>query len=83
MSMEQGSRTGVAKPNEMILSVPDDARTEDPVEVTFPFMRGTRGGSFQSLYWESWHVHADSGVALTVEIRSEKGDVDRRAFRLE
>lgn len=77
-SMEQGRRTGVAKPDELVLILPEGARTEDSVTITFPFMWGTRGSTFHSLYEGTWRVRADSGTALTVEIRSEKGGVHRK-----
>ena len=45
-SMEQGRRSGVAKPDELVLLLPDGARTDDPVEVDLPFMWGTREAPF-------------------------------------
>jgi hypothetical protein len=81
-SMEQGRRSGVAKPDRMTLRLPEGAKTRDPTTIELPFMRGTRGGSYVSLYRGTWRVQAARGTVLTVEIRSEKGGVHRKEVTL-
>ena len=72
-SMEQGRRAKASKADRMTLILPNGASTEDPETIEFPFMRGTRGGDFISLYHGTWSVKASPGTVLTVKIRSEKG----------
>lgn len=81
-SMEQARRTGVAKQDRLILYLPEGAQTESPIEIVFPFMWGTRGGSFLSLYRGTWDVHADPGIVMTIEIQSEKGGIHREEAAL-
>lgn len=81
-SMEQARRTGIAKQDKLILHLPEGAQTEDPTEIAFPFMRGTRGGSFLSLYRGKWGVRADPGAVMTIEIQSEKGGTHRKEATL-
>lgn len=81
-SMEQARRTGIAKQDKLILHFTEGAQTEDPTEIVFPFMRGTRGGSFLSLYRGTWDVRADPGAVMTIEIQSEKGGTHRKEAAL-
>lgn len=79
-SMEQGRRTGAARPDTMTLILPEGAAAEDSTAIAFPFMRGTRGGPSVGLYHGTWRVRASVGAVLSVEIRSEKGGVHRKEF---
>lgn len=82
-SLEQGRRARVSRPDRVILELPANAATDDPLTVRFPFMRGTRGSSYVSLYRARWKVEAPEGAALTITLRSEKGGADRRVVPVE
>lgn len=81
-SLVQARLANVAEPDRVAIEIAENATTEDPMEVEFPFMRGTRGSSFVSLYRASWSVSAPAGSSITVVLRSEKGGVDRRIATL-
>lgn len=81
-SMEQGRRAGATPPDTLTLGLADGARTSDPTTIEFSFMRGTRGGSYISLYHGIWRVHAAPGMVFVLEIRSEKGGVHTREITL-
>jgi len=82
-SMEQARIIGIARPDRVTLNLPDGASSPDELTREFPFMRGTRGGRYESFYYGEWTVNASPGSQLTVELRSLKGGVDRRTVTLE
>ena len=55
---------------------------EAPEGVEIDFMRGTRGGSYESWYHGAWTVQTPAGTELTVELRSLKGGVHRETVRV-
>ena len=77
-SMQQARIVGLAEPVTLGIELPDGAGTKDPRTVEFPFLRGTRGSDFVSLYGASWEVTAPEGSTVTIVSRSEKGGTDRR-----
>ena len=81
-SLEQARRTGVARADRVTITVPAGVTVGTPATVEFPFMRGTRGSSFVSLYRASWHVDATEGTRVSIVLRSEKGGTDRRDVEL-
>jgi hypothetical protein len=81
-SLEQARLAGVAKTDRLVLELSDGVQTDDELVVELPFMRGHRGSSFLSLYRASWKVLGREGARITVELRSEKGGVDRTSFEL-
>lgn len=81
-SMEQARRANVAKHDRVTIELADGATTSDPPTVQFPFMRGTRESSYESLYRAVWEVEARPGARLTIVVESEKGGVDRREIEL-
>jgi hypothetical protein len=82
-SLEQGRRAQVAKPDVVTLDLPQGASTKDPLDVEFPFMRGHRDSTYFSLYRATWQVDAVEGTKVEIELRSEKGGVDRQEVVLE
>ncbi len=82
-SMKRARDIGIAKPDRLTLKLPKETTTPDPIKVEFPFMWGTRGSDFRSLYHGSWHIQAKAGTTIIVEIRSEKGGIDKRHITLQ
>jgi len=76
-SMQKARLTGIARPDQLTLRLSDGGSTEDPSTLEFPFMRGMRGGDLEFLYDGTWLIDAPAGTQVTVELRSEKGGVDR------
>jgi hypothetical protein len=81
-SMEQARRANMAVPDRVTLEAGGSAVTEDPLTVSFPFMRGTRASDFLSLYRGSWTVEAPEGTTVAIVVRSEKGGTDRMEITL-
>jgi hypothetical protein len=81
-SMEHARRAGLARPDELRIRGDDGVRMQGDPVVRIPFMRGTRGGEYESRYHGSWVVEGPSGAEVTVEVRSEKGGVHRERVRL-
>jgi hypothetical protein len=81
-SMQQGRIAGVAKPDKLSIELPESADTKDPQTVDFPFLRGTRGSFYVSLYRATWQIEAPEDTKITVIVRSEKGGLDRREVSL-
>ncbi len=81
-SMAQARVTGIAQPDRVSLELPDGASSLDPLNRSFEFMRGTRGGRYESYYYGEWRVEAPAGAEVTVILRSQKGGVDRATVRL-
>ncbi len=82
-SMQQARRSGIAEPDRLTLELGEAATTDDSLTVEFDFMRGTRGGRYESYYYGEWTVEAAAGAELTVVLKSQKGGVDRAAVTLE
>lgn len=82
-SLEQGRRAGIAVPDRLSIEVPSGVAWENRRVATFPFLRGTRGSEFQSLYRAAWSVKAPAGTRITVVATSEKGGTDRREVTLQ
>jgi hypothetical protein len=81
-STEQARLAQIAKPADVSIELPATCKTADPKRVSFPFLRGKRGSSFESLYTATWHVAAPAGAQVAVTLRSEKGAADRRTVTL-
>jgi len=81
-SMEQARRTNIARADRVSIELGNGATTEDPLTVSFPFMRGTRESEFLSLYRASWKVSGPEGARVMLTVRSEKGGTDTREVRL-
>ena len=82
-SMAQARYIGIAQGDRMTLELPQEAGTSDPLTQEFEFMRGTRGGSYESFYYGEWTIEGPSGSDITIVMESEKGGVDRTSVRLE
>lgn len=81
-SMEQARLAGIATPVTATLTLPGSVTTTSPRAVSFPFLRGTRGSSFVSLYRAEWRVRGAAGAVVDVTLQSEKGGTVRRAVTL-
>ncbi len=81
-SLEQARRAGVSVADRLSIELPSGSATDDSQAASFPFMRGTRGSEFRSLYRASWRVRAPAGTMVAVTISSQKGGSDRREVRL-
>jgi hypothetical protein len=82
-SMAQARRIGIARPDRVTLELSPGLSTDDDLAQEFEFMRGTRGGSYESYYYGEWTVEGSEGSEFTVVLDSEKGGVDRADLRLE
>ena len=82
-SMTQARHIGIARPDGVTLEFDGDLSTPDEPTQEFEFMRGTRGGSYESYYYGEWTVEGSEGAQLTVVLDSEKGGMDRMEVRLE
>ncbi|MFC1477326.1 M14 family metallopeptidase [candidate division KSB1 bacterium] len=81
-SMEQARNARIARPDRLTIELPDNAATDDPRSVSFPFMRGTRGSDFVSNYSASWRIQAQQGTKIKIVLVSEKGGTVRREITL-
>jgi hypothetical protein len=82
-SMAQARRIGIARPDRVTLELPSGLSTDDELAQEFEFMRGTRGGIYESYYYGEWMVEGSEGTEFTVVLDSEKGGMDRVELRLE
>jgi hypothetical protein len=81
-SLLQARNAGLAVPERVSLRLSGEADSDDPETVGIDFMRGKRGGSFESFYRASWKVRGPRGAAFEVILESEKGGNDRRSATL-
>lgn len=85
-SMEQARLAGISEPDRLRRAPGAGAsqavRVLGPPLVEFPFMRGTRGGAYESWYYGEWEVTGPEGTPLALELRSLKGGVHRMEVRL-
>ncbi len=87
-SMQQARLAGVSESDRVLLlweegsGEPGGGRIQALEGVEIDFMRGTRGGSYESWYYAEWSVEAPAGTELTVELRSLKGGVHRETVRV-
>jgi hypothetical protein len=81
-STEQARIIGRARPVLVTLRLPPEVSSADPVQVSIPLMRGTRGGPHVSPYSATWDVEGPEGAEVTVVVESEKGGTARRHARL-
>ncbi len=83
-SMQHARNAGLARADRLsIKNIDSDVSIHEDETIEFEFMRGTRGGSFESFYYGSWTIDAPAGTELTITIDSEKGGVDRKSIVLE
>ncbi len=82
-SMEQARITGVARPDRLRVEANGAGNVTGPDPREFEFMRGTRGGSFESYYYGEWMVEAPAGSEITVTLDSKKGGIHRVRLPLE
>lgn len=82
-SMAQARHIGIARSDRVTIELPQGASTADASTQEFDFMRGTRGGAYESFYYGEWTVEGSSGSEITIVMESEKGGVDRAVVRLE
>ncbi|MFC1564476.1 M14 family metallopeptidase [candidate division KSB1 bacterium] len=81
-STEQARIARISEPDKFIIDLPEDAQTDDEKIVDFEFMRGTRGSSFESLYYAFWRVKAEDNTKILITIKSEKGGTEKREIVL-
>jgi hypothetical protein len=79
---QQARNARITRSDILTIELPENAETEDAVDVRIPFMRGTRGSDYVSYYYGTWNIKAAAGTKATVIIRSEKGGVDKREIIL-
>ena len=83
-SMQHARNAGIARADQLSISSENsDIEILDDKTIEFDFMRGTRGGTYESYYYGSWTVDAQEGSEITIKIDSEKGGVDRKIVVLE
>ncbi|MCP4725220.1 MAG: hypothetical protein GY863_09295 [bacterium] len=81
-STEQARIARVSAADVFSIELPEGAETEDNKKIEIEFMRGTRGSSFESLYYAAWRINAPNNTKIKITILSEKGGVDTREITL-
>ncbi|TVR64285.1 MAG: hypothetical protein EA422_07200 [Gemmatimonadales bacterium] len=82
-SMQQARIAGVVRPDRLRIETVEGAGGPDLTPREFDFMRGTRGGSFESYYYGEWTVEGDAGSEVTLILDSQRGGTHRLHLPLE
>ena len=81
-STEQARITKRAEPVTASLRAGAGVTIDGQATLRYPFLRGTRGSSQQSMYHAEWTVTGPAGASITIVIASEKGGTVTRVAEL-